>query len=611
MECTIVFDDKNFFEEKNNIFYLNWNRSQLNKIFSLQNYIDENQDRIKKKYLSLIYQISQYRYKNKTVYEIFNFKNYYNLWLMSLINEKCPIKSPRITDCIKLIALEEIFDLKKITGITIYSQDKNIVKSLSDLCFQKNISFKQIKDKNFFSINIKLFIKKKLILINSIYFLICNIRKYFIIKRKLKPILFNKNSISIFSYFINFNFFKNESIEFQSNYWGNLPKLLNEQKIEINWIHDLVNDSYNSNLNDNFKNIIKLNKFDHNKHFVLQSSLTIDKFIKIFFNYLKIYSKTKIINKKDIFTMKDSKINFWNLLKDDWNFSFNGSHLIYNLMIIEMYDCVLKNSPFQKAGFYLQENQGWEYALLGAWRKYKHGKIYGVAHSSIRYWDLRYFFDNKHFLDTKLINKFAPNKTIINGPLASKILKNSSHPENRLLHAEALRYMHLIENNNNNMSRSMNFTKILALGDIDINTTKSMILCLEKINNLNIQTDISIKLHPATYKDLLNFTDFKLINSSRSLDEIIKTYDLIIIAGSTSAFYEVYLLNKKMVVYLDPSKLNLSPSTSFSNIIYVSSTKELEYHIKNLPLNNKNLSINDIFWVDQDLIKWKNIIKNL
>ena len=114
-----------------------------------------------------------------------------------------------------------------------------------------------------------------------------------------------------------------------------------------------------------------------------------------------------------------------------------------------------------------------------------------------------------------------------------------------------------------------------------------------------------------TYKDLLNFTDLKLINSSQSLDEIIKTYDLIIIAGSTSAFYEVYLLNKKMVVYLDSSKLNLSPSTSFSNIIYVSSTKELEYYIKNLPLNDKNLSINDIFWVNQDFIKWKNIIKNL
>ena len=79
MECIIVFDDKDIFEEKNNIFYLNWNRPQLNKIFSLQNYIDENQDRIKKKYLSLIYQISQYKYKNKTVYEIFNFKNYYNL----------------------------------------------------------------------------------------------------------------------------------------------------------------------------------------------------------------------------------------------------------------------------------------------------------------------------------------------------------------------------------------------------------------------------------------------------------------------------------------------------------------------------------------------------
>lgn len=43
-------------------------------------------------------------------------KNGYNLWWMSLVTEKSPVKSTKIFDCLRLLALEEIKitqDIKK------------------------------------------------------------------------------------------------------------------------------------------------------------------------------------------------------------------------------------------------------------------------------------------------------------------------------------------------------------------------------------------------------------------------------------------------------------------------------------------------------------------
>ena len=47
--------------------------------------------------------------------------------------------------------------------------------------------------------------------------------------------------------------------------------------------------------------------------------------------------------------------------------------------------------PRQRLGLYLCENQGWERIFIRAWRKHGHGKLIGVAHSTIGYWDMRYF----------------------------------------------------------------------------------------------------------------------------------------------------------------------------------------------------------------------------
>ena len=46
--------------------------------------------------------------------------------------------------------------------------------------------------------------------------------------------------------------------------------------------------------------------------------------------------------------------------------------------------------PRQTRGFYLQENQGWEWGFISAWRNYNHANhLIGFPHTTVIYWDLQ------------------------------------------------------------------------------------------------------------------------------------------------------------------------------------------------------------------------------
>ena len=93
--------------------------------------------------------------------------------------------------------------------------------------------------------------------------------------------------------------------------------------------------------------------------------------------------------------------------------------MIYNLIPIELFDKILKDTQNQKLGIYLQENQGWEFAFINAWKKNKHGKLVAIQHSSVSFWDLRYknVFENRYL---NLYNIYRPDFFAVNGSNSKK-----------------------------------------------------------------------------------------------------------------------------------------------------------------------------------------------
>ena len=83
----------------------------------------------------------------------------------------------------------------------------------------------------------------------------------------------------------------------------------------------------------------------------------------------------------------------WILLKHSFTSSLLGPQAIKNLLYARQFNAALQSLQPQRACFYLQENTDWEPLLIQSWRLAMHGSIIGVPHSSVRFWDLRYFND--------------------------------------------------------------------------------------------------------------------------------------------------------------------------------------------------------------------------
>ena len=93
---------------------VNWNRNLVKtKDISLIDNIENNSKNIKKKYLSFIHDLGNKKIKDKSLSNLLVDQRGYNLWWMSLLTEKSYYKSPEITNCLKIIALEKILKEKK------------------------------------------------------------------------------------------------------------------------------------------------------------------------------------------------------------------------------------------------------------------------------------------------------------------------------------------------------------------------------------------------------------------------------------------------------------------------------------------------------------------
>ena len=73
---------------------------------------------------------------------------------------------------------------------------------------------------------------------------------------------------------------------------------------------------------------------------------------------------------------------------------------------------------------------------------YGNGNLIGVPHSTVRFWDLCYFFDSRCFS----AQMPRPWQIAINGNLMNKSYIDSGYNQNELVNVETLRYLYLNTN---------------------------------------------------------------------------------------------------------------------------------------------------------------------
>lgn len=572
-------------------------------IYSLPNLIDQNKDFYKSKYLEFLFNLGETKIDEKSLVDFLEIRPNLSYWWMTLLNEKCnAIKSPQIDNAIKLLAFENWLNSKKYTKICLKSSDMELTESLRNLSYKLNIKFEIEKIERSLGKKKKNFQNRFPTLLHALSWFILRIVKRWSLKGAgVKQWKTTTAKTTIVSYLFNL---PSESIKdgiFRSSHWAELPVELSRKNIKSNWLHLFNPDRNLPNAKLAKKTIIKFNNKQKSNqvHVTLDSFLSFKVIINVLIDWVFLINSYKKI-KKLLCAESDY---LWPMIRNDYKSSMLGSVAIENLLHLNLFQEALTSIPKQKKGFYLQENQGWEYGFISSWYFSKHSRyLTGIPHSTIRYWDLRYFFDKRSY-NAKVFGCSLPLPDYIgiNGEKGKDMLISGGYPKEKILEVEALRYQYL---NQVKMHSKINNHEILVLGGKNID--KQMKLLNEVDQMIEKSINFVIKTDPWNPIKLNEFEKQRMKLTTEPMSEVLGKYNIVFTDDITSAAVDAYCLGKKVISMIDPSVLNLSPLLDNREVVFVNSAEQLGKVLNNT-LGFRMVN-RDFFYLDSNLSRWSKLL---
>ena len=620
LESLIIWDQKGSPPEGKRALLWNGYQETPNH-HSLLRYIDINSDRLRAEYLSLIYDFSQLEVCGKRIVEHLAIAPDFSLWWMSLLAEKNPVKSNTVQTTLRLMAIRDLIKELNPSRIELYSTNKPVSESLIKLCDLHKISFvfycQKTSKKNW---NIVSIFKQLPHVLQGFLFLVNHIFKRWTLRRIPMPEWFSdKSSVFIFSYFFNLSNKKCAEGEFYSRQWEIFPGYLSKLGKKINWLHHYLSTPNEPDTSIAKRWISSFNKKKiDNAHYFLDSFLSFNGIVQTIKQWVNFVAKTKKLEKNIYKSLNDvQKGWFWPIMKNDWKSSAYGAVAMQNILWVNLFGRAMSKIPKQKLGLYLCENMDWERTFIYFWKKYGHGQLIAVPHSTIRYWDLRYFDDRRVWNSKDLLAQPIPNQIAVNGPLSWNSYKKASQPMNRMVKVEALRYLHLDKYKKFKLMKNETFAiknkknKLLILGDIVHETTDAMLKLLELSHYiLKKKYDLTLKPHPATPIIIEDYPNLNLTISNVDLDKLLPKYQGAICSIYTSTSVEAVAMGLPVITILDNNELNYSALYNVQNTSFVSTKSELEEALINQYDKKKKINNNNIyFWTNKKLPRWSKLLE--
>ena len=573
---------------------INWTISKsIQNQVSILEYIEKDSESIRNIYVSIINKITNYSLNGKSLFAYLKYNEYQNLWPMSIPFEKSFYKSRYISEIIKIIAFERYIEKNKPKELTVLELNQVTVNTLNEICASKNI--KLITKNISLSANKRKLYRKLPKSIQAIFWIIKTYIRHGALKTKNNN---SKFSIFICSYFSHLNNPDCKNGIYNSGIWGVLPEFLKSKNINVNWLHHYIKSSVTPNCFEAQQIINKINNKELSKHVFIKGYLNARLLFKIIFGYIKLRLRTIKIRHLPLTLFEYKKIDFKKYFNDDFESSIFGISAIENIMWIELFDNILKTTPNQKLGIYLQENQGWEFAFINAWKHYGHKKLIAIQHSSVAYWDLRFY---NPFTDSNLrdFNQQKPDYFAVNGELSKKQFLNFGYKQTDIINLEALRYVNILSKKNIIEEDS----NIVILGDISPSNTLKMLDSIYPI--LSNKYNWKFKPHPANHIKI----DYQYNNLISVIDEpierILLNNSTVISTSLTSSSIESLILGLRTIIFQTPGELNRSPLKGEAGVTFVSSGKEIQEAIK---IPNPKRDKKDFFYYSENLFRWNELL---
>jgi len=584
---------------------------QDDNIYSVPQLLEDDAEKFRTQYLALIYDLGEVTLYGKRIIDHLEIDSGFSYWWTTRIVEKCNFaKSPQIDNILRLMAFRDWFEKKQYKSIKLVTSNELLVNAIMLMSKELNVDFKyDIKKKKATKLDLIRRIYKVLpYSFQAVIWLVYNIIKNW----SLKGVGVNewqntKAKITFISYL--FNLDPNLAVkgQFGSGYWSSLPDMLTNEKAQTNWLHIYVKDAILPKAKAAKRMIKKFNS----SHAHDQVHVTLYSFLSwsLIFDVLKKW--WSLSNLKEFLTEPLQKKSgcYWGFLKYDYEVSIFGQVAISNVLFFQLFLKAMNSLPSQNKGVYLQENQGWEFGFIHAWRISNHSScLIGVPHTPAKFWDLRSYFDPRSFNSLPM-----PDYIGINGDASKCLYRDADYPDDMLIALEALRYLYLDSEekitNHKNITSEKNKT-LLILGDYVLQSTIEQLNLLSeaiKLTKNNIR--LLLKSHPACPINPEDYAGLNFIVVDKPISAIIDHCTLVYTSRTTSAAVDAYCADKLVITFLDFGGLNLSSLRGCEGVNFVSSAEELANILDNI----EQIKVNDeqgknFFYLNSKLPKWKNLL---
>jgi len=354
---------------------------------------------------------------------------------------------------------------------------------------------------------------------------------------------------------------------YSSRYWGSLPSVLASSGTTITWLHRYTPHDGIRRIGDARRLVRRLNKSGERHHLLDDASPTVA--ARALVRYMRLLRVSRRLHSVEgAFITKRADLR--PILMREWDGSFRGSHAMSCALLTERIATVSSTLPRHERGIYIMENQPWEYALQHAWRKAGHGPLVGVAHSTVRHWDLRYHGARRAPIGSSS-GPPAPDHVAVNGPAARFALEASGMDRDRIVEVEALMYLYLAE-----LSRNVDPRDIVILGELDTAHTQRLINAVANaLKSGVIDAPVVFKPHPLTPITSFALSDPRIALTTADIGALLAGARCTVVGASGSAVLESACLGIPVVALLNADDLELLPVSSHPLLSIVESSSAL------------------------------------
>jgi surface carbohydrate biosynthesis protein (TIGR04326 family) len=587
------------------------------QVCSLLRYVETHDQRLRARYLAWIHALGEARTRGQRVVDHLAGSDGLSFWWLTPLVEQSPWKSPAITDAIRLLALEEIVIASGARRMRLLNARPALRAAVGALCTRLRVDLE---------IEGRAAVARRRYTPRGIFdALPCRLRALLTLGaylarrwslRELRQVRWTGGERALFlcSYFFHLDQDSCARGRFHSRFWENLPEVLAASGYSLNWLQHYIRSAVvpSAGVARDLARRLNANPAEQAQHAFLDSFLSVRIVLRVLRRWLALSVLHRRLHAigREAFTPPDSNCNLWPLLRGDWHDSLCGPTAMSNLLWAELFDAALRALPRQPLGLYLCENQGWERALIHAWRKHGHGRLIAVPHSTLRFWDLRYFKAPESLRPATKHALPLPDAVALNGRAAVEAYLQAGQPPDRLVECEALRYGYLSGLPRARGAPPGSPLRVLILGDYWQVSNAKMLRLLEQASaRMATGARFAVKPHPNSPVNPADYPALRLEVLAEALPDILGGFDVAYSSNLTSAAVDAYLAGLPVVVMLDDEQLNFSPLRGRSGARFVSQPQELAEALQAprsvTPVDDERA---EFFFLDQRLPRWKQMI---